>query len=109
MNVIVGQAALFVYALLLAAGGTLGYVKAKSRPSLIAGVTSGVLAALCALVAGVRPALGLWLGAILALLLFGLFGVRFAKSRKMMPSGLMGAISGIVLLLLAIMAFRLSP
>jgi uncharacterized membrane protein (UPF0136 family) len=93
MTTIVAQLALGVYALLLAGGGIMGYVKAKSKPSLVAGVGSAILALACDVVIVVRPAPGLWLGALLALVLGGFFCVRFAKTGKVMPNGMMGALS----------------
>ena len=95
---IVGQITLGIYAVLLAVGGVIGYVKAGSRPSLIAGSISALAAAL---------ALGLsirshpWatpLGLILSTSLFVLFGYRYAaKTRKFMPSGLLAVASLVVL------------
>ena len=75
--------------MLLAVGGLIGYLKAGSRPSLIAGSISA-LAALVALGLSVRNnRLGVPLGMILSIALFVLFGYRYAvKTRKFMPSGL---------------------
>jgi uncharacterized membrane protein (UPF0136 family) len=92
---------LAVYALLLAAGGLVGFLKAGSRPSLVAGLVSGVLVAGCAaLVVVKQPMAGRALGMTLALLLGVFFGYRYALKPKFMPSGLMTVVSILVLVLL---------
>jgi uncharacterized membrane protein (UPF0136 family) len=98
INPTVGQVTLGIYALLLAVGGVIGYVKAGSRPSLIAGSISA-LAALLALGLSVgNNRLGVPLGLILSIALFVLFGYRYAvKTRKFMPSGLLAVASLVVL------------
>lgn len=95
---IVGQVTLGIYGVLLAVGGLIGFLKAGSRPSLIAGMLSaiGVFAAL-GLTIG-QSQLGPPLGMLLAVCLFVLFGYRYAvKTGKFMPSGLLAVISLVVL------------
>jgi uncharacterized membrane protein (UPF0136 family) len=87
---------LWVYIVLLVAGGLMGFFKAGSRISLITSSIFAVLLALCAL-AIIRP---FWIADVLIALLLVVFGVRFAKGRKFMPSGLMLALSAIVLVVL---------
>src|SRR5256885_999387 len=98
LSPVAGQIALVVYAVLLAVGGVIGYTKAASRPSLIAGLASA-LAAIAALVLSFQStSLGMGLGSALAVFLFLFFGYRFAmKTRKFMPSGLLAVVSLIVL------------
>jgi len=98
---LVGQVTLGIYALLLAVGGLIGYFRAGSRPSLIAGMLSA-LAALAALGLSARNnLLGVPLGMTLSIALFVLFGYRYAvKTRKFMPSGLLAVASLIVLLVM---------
>ena len=88
---------LAVYAALLAIGGVIGFVKARSHASLIAGLVSAIaaLVALALSLAGYRW--GVALGSILAIALFVFFGTRYARSRRMMPAGLMAIVSLIVL------------
>jgi uncharacterized membrane protein (UPF0136 family) len=95
---LVGQITLGIYAVLLAVGGLIGYLKAGSRPSLIAGSISG-LAALGALGLSVgNSRLGVPLGLLLSISLFIVFGHRYAvKTRKFMPSGLLAVASLVVL------------
>lgn len=92
---------LLLYAALLVAGGWIGYIKAKSRPSLIAGHISGVIILIC--MALIFTEQGVKAGSIVATLTsLGLaifFGKRFAKSRKFMPGGLMAIVSSGVFLL----------
>ena len=95
---IVGQVTLAIYGVLLAVGGLIGFFKAGSRPSLIAGLLSAV-AAFAALGLSIgRSQLGPPLGLLLSIVLFILFGYRYAiKTGKFMPSGLLAVVSLIVL------------
>ncbi len=98
MSPLVGQITLGIYALLLGVGGLIGYFKAGSRPSLIAGSLSAIAAAL-ALVLSIRAfRSGVSLGLLLSAALFVLFGYRYAvKTRKFMPTGLLAIASLVVL------------
>jgi uncharacterized membrane protein (UPF0136 family) len=87
---------LWIYIVLLLAGGVMGFVKAGSKISLITSSIFAVLLALCAL-AIIRP---FYIAEILIGLLIVVFGMRFAKGRKFMPSGLMLGMSAVVLAIL---------
>lgn len=76
---------LWVYILLLLIGGTIGFLKAGSKISLIASAVFALPLALCA--AKTVPFCPL--APILLILLIVVFGIRFWKGRKFMPSGLM--------------------
>jgi uncharacterized membrane protein (UPF0136 family) len=90
---------LWVYIVLLLAGGLIGFFKAKSKVSLI---MSAVFAALLAVLAvpGIfdrKFAVGA-VNVLLAVLLV-VFAVRLAKTKKFMPSGLMLVLTLAVLVL----------
>ena len=98
LSLVVGQIALAIYAVLLAVGGVIGYTKAGSRPSLIAGSASAVAALIALVVSFQNSGWGMGLGALIAILLAVFFGYRFAvKTRKFMPAGLLAVVSVIVL------------
>lgn len=94
------QVLMAIYALLLGGGGVMGFVKARSRPSLIAGLICAGLAAGCVAAGFSDPGLCRVLGMTLALLLSIFFGYRYAIRPKFMPSGLMAIVSVAVLALL---------
>jgi uncharacterized membrane protein (UPF0136 family) len=103
LSPIVGHITLGIYAVLLAVGGVIGFVRARSRPSLIAGVGSAVGALVAMGLAIMKSRFGFPLGFTLALLLFVFFGYRYAlRAHKFMPSGLMAVISLIVVGVMAV-------
>jgi len=87
---------LWVYIVLLLAGGVMGLVKAGSKISLITSSVFALLLALCAL-GIIRP---FYIADVLVGLLVVVFGMRLAKGRKFMPSGLMVGLSAVVLAVL---------
>jgi uncharacterized membrane protein (UPF0136 family) len=96
-----GQVVLLLYAIVMVAGGLAG-ARAGSRVSVIAGSASGLALLVALLVSLFAPPLGFWLGAAIALVLCGVFGTRLAQTRKMMPAGMLLALSALALLLLVL-------
>jgi uncharacterized membrane protein (UPF0136 family) len=101
-----GQIVLLVFALLMLVGGLMGYKAAGSTASLIAGVASAVVLAIAYFVSRAAPVPGFWLGAATSLALAVVFGMRLAKTGKMMPSGMLLVASIIALALLAYSAMQ---
>src|SRR4051812_37721670 len=92
---------LLVYALLLAVGGVMGFVRARSRASLVSGLLSAVFAVVALGLSLMKNQFGLPLGFTLAAVLFVLFGYRYAiRNKRFMPSGMLAVVSLIVLLVL---------
>jgi uncharacterized membrane protein (UPF0136 family) len=74
----------------------MGFIKAKSKISLVTASIFAVLLALCAL-GIIHP---FYIADYLVGLLMVVFGIRFCKGRKFMPSGLMLALSAAMLAVL---------
>jgi uncharacterized membrane protein (UPF0136 family) len=87
---------LWVYIVLLIVGGLMGFIKGKSRISLISSFIFAVVLALVAL--GTIPSKYVAIGLVAFLLVF--FGARFMRSKKVMPAGMMSVVSLVVLILL---------
>lgn len=96
------------FGVLTVVGGIMGYVKAKSRASLIAGGISGALLIVAGALIGNRTMLGLILGLVVSVLLAGRFVPAFLKTRSPMPSGMMSGLSlvGLVVAIAALIALR---
>ncbi|MEY2440090.1 MAG: hypothetical protein QOI34_1475 [Verrucomicrobiota bacterium] len=84
-----------VFGLLTIAGGIMGYVKAGSTVSIIAGSLTGILLIVAGLVLPEHRALGVGLGLIVSLLLAGQFIPKFVRTGRMMPAGMMTVLSAI--------------
>jgi uncharacterized membrane protein (UPF0136 family) len=76
----------FVFAALTAAGGLMGFLKAQSKASLIAGVVSGLLLAVSAYLIPVKTTAGLTTGLVVSLLLLGRFLPAYIKKGAAMPA-----------------------
>ncbi len=77
------------YGILAIVGGIVGYMQAKSKISLIAGCGCGVLLLIAALLQVQGQPWGLMVGTIVTGVLLVAFVMRFLKTRKFMPAGLM--------------------
>lgn len=78
-----------LYGILSIIGGIIGYKSAGSKVSLISGTISGLLLLVAAYVQFQGQTWGLTLAAIITSILVIVFAVRFGKTRKFMPAGLM--------------------
>ena len=92
-----------VFGILTIAGGVIGYVKAGSMPSIIAGSISGMLLLVAAFLLPDYRVAGLATGLIVALLLAGQFIPKFIRTGKIMPAGMMSILSviGIIMAIVA--------
>jgi uncharacterized membrane protein (UPF0136 family) len=90
----------FIFGLIAVLGGAIGYARAKSKASLIAGGISGGLL----IVAGLLypGLLGSILALIVSILLLVHFGRSYAAKKKTMPAIPMIVLSGICIVLTAI-------
>jgi uncharacterized membrane protein (UPF0136 family) len=93
-----------LFGVLTIAGGVIGFVKAKSKASLIAGGISGVLLLVAVyLLSSESFKGGVILALVVSLLLAGRFVPAFLKTRAPMPAGMMSVLS-VIGLILAIVA-----
>lgn len=88
------------YGILVIAGGFMGYAKAKSKPSLIAGGIFGVIVIIAALLMLKLNPIGSYLALAASVFLLLFFSRRFSATKKFMPSGLMVTLSLVTVLTL---------
>ncbi|MBI3850234.1 MAG: TMEM14 family protein [Verrucomicrobia bacterium] len=91
---------LWIYIILLVAGGMVGYLKAGSKASILTSVIFAALLILCTIRGFLDPKFGNTLADIILAVLLVFFGLRLSKSRKFMPNGMM------LILTLATLALR---
>ncbi|YAF96099.1 MAG: TMEM14 family protein [Nodularia sp. CChRGM 3473] len=103
-----GAVTAVIYGVLMLSGGIFGYIKAKSKISLVSGIASGLLLILGGVLQLQGIEAGLFLALIVGLALIIVFGIRLIKNPKFMPVGLIFLIEIIalsVMLLSAISSF----
>ena len=76
---------LWIYIVLLVIGGLIGFLKGKSKVSLIMSVCFAAALSLCATRIIFQP----YVADILLAVLLIVFAMRLAKTKKFMPAGLM--------------------
>ena len=92
-----------VFGVLTIVGGVVGYIKAGSVVSIIAGSIAGVLLLVAALLLPERHAIGLATAFIISLLLAAQFVPKFIRTGRVMPAGMMSILSviGIIAVIVA--------
>jgi uncharacterized membrane protein (UPF0136 family) len=92
-----------IFGALTIVGGIIGYVKAGSLPSIIAGAITGVLLLIAAALLPQHRAAGLATAFVISLLLAAQFVPKLIRTGKMMPAGLMSVLSliGLIVALVA--------
>ena len=82
-----------VFGVLTIAGGVVGYVKAGSVASIVAGSITGVLLLVAAFLLPEHRAIGLATAFIISLLLAAQFAPKFIRTGRAMPAGMMSILS----------------
>jgi uncharacterized membrane protein (UPF0136 family) len=90
----------YFFGLVAIAGGAMGYARAQSKASLIAGGLSGALLIIAGILSPSVP--GFILALIVSILLLAHFGRSYAAKKKPMPAIPMIVLSGICIVLTAI-------
>src|SRR5213082_1961976 len=93
-----------VFGILTIAGGVVGYVKAGSLPSIIAGAITGVLLLVAGFLLPEHRAAGIATAFVVSFLLAAQFVPKFIRTGKMMPAGMMSILS-VIGLIVAIVAW----
>jgi uncharacterized membrane protein (UPF0136 family) len=96
-HLMIGPAKIYfiIFGLLTIVGGVIGYVKAGSTASIVAGSISGIALIIAAFLLPQNVALGLIIAGVVSIALAGRFIPHFMKSGKIMPDALMAGLSAI--------------
>jgi uncharacterized membrane protein (UPF0136 family) len=92
-----------IFGLLTIVGGVIGYVKAGSTASIVAGAISGIALIIAAFLLPGNAAVGLIIAGVVSIALAARFIPAFMKTGKIMPAGLMALLSavGVVMAIVA--------
>ncbi|KAG2484877.1 hypothetical protein HYH03_016361 [Edaphochlamys debaryana] len=81
---------------LMIGGGVMGYVRKKSLPSLLGGLTLGAAYGATAYIIQTHDALlGHQVGAATSVVLATMMGVRLARTKKVMPAGVLAGVGAL--------------
>src|SRR5436189_3410150 len=98
----IAQWSLIVFGYFVVMGGIIGWKKAKSKASLISAVVAdSLLIGAFVVCLAYNLSIGLLAGTIVCLLLAIVFMIRFYKTKKFMPSGMLLVLSALETILLA--------
>ncbi len=92
----------WAYAVVLLLGGLLGYLRARSNASLIAGILFAILTAIAGFLVHNDNAGGVWLGGITACIVTIFFAGRYYATKKPMPAVPIIALSILVIIFSAV-------
>lgn len=84
-----------IFGILTIAGGIVGYLKAGSAASIIAGCIAGVLLLVAAFLLPEHHVIGLPTALVVSLLLAAQFAPKFLRTGRVMPAGMMTLLSAI--------------
>jgi uncharacterized membrane protein (UPF0136 family) len=92
-----------VFGLFTIVGGLMGYIKAGSTASLVAGSVSGILLLVAAFLLPNYLVAGLALAAVVSIALAGRFVPAFLNTGKVMPAGIISVLSviGVIMAIVA--------
>ena len=97
----------FIFGALTIVGGVMGYVKASSVASLVAGGVAGILLIVAGVLAGAgKVQAALILGAIVSIALAARFLPAYLATHKFMPAGMMAILSVIGIVVTALAFFK---
>ena len=91
-----------IFGALTIIGGVIGYVKAGSVPSIVAGAITGILLLIAGWILPSNRMVGLVMAFIVSLLLAAQFVPKFFRTWKVMPAGLMSILSVIGLIVVIV-------
>jgi uncharacterized membrane protein (UPF0136 family) len=97
-----------VIGVLVGAGGVMGFVKAKSKPSLISGLVSAVLYFAAFALSQQDAKMGAIMGSAISVALCAVFAIRLKKTGNFMPAGLLLILCGMEAVITALTVFQLS-
>ncbi|MGC1879455.1 MAG: TMEM14 family protein [Rhabdochlamydiaceae bacterium] len=92
----------FVFGLLIALGGVMGYVKGGSQASLISGSIFGIGLSISAYFISKGKIAAQYIALVLTFMLDGIFTYRFAKTLHFFPAGFLSLASLVVLIVVAL-------